>query len=127
MVLTCNATFNSPLDSIQLTWGRPHTITTNDDGRTTIAETNTGVVYTSHLTVSDIGERDEGEYVCTLTGIDRNGEHVTVHHSITVAVSGKYLLILVRVDLTGVQISFSLQDQAAVVQLHIAVDLVGFS
>ena len=124
MVLTCNATLNSPLDSIQLTWGRPHTITTNDDGRTLIAETNTGVVYTSHLTVSDIGERDEGEYECTLTGIDRNGEGVTVHQSISVIVSGKYIPSHFRSNWCA---TLSLQDQAAVVQLHIAVDLLGFS
>ena len=86
----------------------------------------------SSLTISDVREEDEGVYVCTLRGLDINGEPVTVNQSIAISVIGKYTVtscrswyfIYMATTTTGV---FSLQKQKAVMQLCFGVDSVAFS
>jgi hypothetical protein len=87
VVLTCVATFSSQLDSVKLTWGGPQTISTIDESKHKIVEANSGLTYSSSLTVLDVKGEDEGVYVCTLSGVDKNGLQVTSDSSIAISVA----------------------------------------
>ena len=89
VVLTCVATFSSQLDSVKLTWGGPQTISTSDESKHKIVEANSGLTYSNSLTVLDVKGQDEGVYVCTLSGVDKNGLQVTSDSSIAISVAGK--------------------------------------
>ena len=45
VVLTCVATFSSQLDSVELTWGGPQTISTSDESKHKIVKANSGLTY----------------------------------------------------------------------------------
>ena len=86
VAFTCDTTLSSPLDSVQITWEAPHT---NND-RFEVVTTNSGLMYSSTLTVSDVREEDEGMYTCRLRGLDSNGQSITANQSIVLTdVSGK--------------------------------------
>ncbi|CAI8023112.1 Neural cell adhesion molecule L1.1 (Fragment) [Geodia barretti] len=87
VVLTCVATFSSQLDSVKLTWGGPQTISTSDESKHKIVEANSGLTYSNSLTVLDVKGQDEGVYVCTLSGVDKNGLQVTSDSSIAISVA----------------------------------------
>ena len=86
VAFTCDTTLSSSLDSVQITWETPHT----NNNRFEVVTSNSGLMYSSTLTLSDVRKEDEGMYTCILRGLDSNGQSITENQSIALTgVSGK--------------------------------------
>ena len=84
-MLTCEATWYAPLDSVQLAWTGPPI----NYERYSIEETQSkfGMEYTSNLTIFALN--DTSNYECTLRGFEENGVETRVTESVLLNVTSK--------------------------------------
>ena len=96
VALTCDARFDSRLNTIEdlsvlIVWEGPRLV--NGDGNYSVVDSNSGLTYTSILTLLDVEIRDEGRYTCTVeVSSDGNTLGTPVSESITVTVLGEHLI-----------------------------------
>ena len=111
VAVTCTARFDrfdSRLNTIEdlsvlIVWEGPRLV--SGDGNYSVVDSNSGLTYTSILTLLDVEIRDEGRYTCTVeVSSDGNTLGTPVSESITVTVLGEHLIYAIYKRSTNIAI-----------------------
>ena len=93
LTLTCTVTLDPSVDNnetVSTSWSGPNDAISGD-GYLFNAASGSGGIYTSSLTISALGDQDNGTYTCTGIVTGANEQQVTASDSHTLAITRKTL------------------------------------